>query len=314
MPQEENVTPPSSEPPQPAEPVPDSQRLSLQEPAQAAVPRDEPIEHSSAPVDQRWETAHSDLPEDLRVPWDWLDLLILLVVAVGATFLVSAILVAVFRSFGVTRAEILKSTAEGSVFTIVNQALLSIVLLGYLAAQIRVRVGMPFWRTIGWRKLKTSTMPQGIAYLGFVLAGFMFSLLIQIASAAFGTKAKLPIERYFQDRRSTALLMVMGVLLAPVVEETIFRGYIYPVLARTWGIGWGILGTGLLFGALHAPQLWGGWIQILLLVCVGIVFTAARAKTKTVVASYLLHLSYNFFLFFAFVVSSSGFRHLPISH
>ena len=40
-------------------------------------------------------------------------------------------------------------------------------------------------------------------------------------------------------------------------------------------------------------QLWGGWWQIALLVMVGIVFTIARAATRTVVASYILHLSYN---------------------
>jgi hypothetical protein len=44
---------------------------------------------------------------------------------------------------------------------------------------------------------------------------------------------------------------------------------------------------------------------------VGIIFTWARAVTKTVVASYLLHLSYNSFLFFAFLVTSDGFRSLP---
>ena len=52
----------------------------------------------------------------------------------------------------------------------------------------------------------------------------------------------------------------MGVLLAPVLEETIFRGYIYPVVARSFGINAGILVTGTLFGLLHASQLWGGWV------------------------------------------------------
>ncbi len=58
--------------------------------------------------------------------------------------------------------------------------------------------------------------------------------------------------------------MLIAVLLAPVVEETIFRGYIYPVIGRSFGMVWGIVATGTLFGLLHAEQLWGGWGQIAL--------------------------------------------------
>ena len=164
---------------------------------------------------------------------------------------------------------------------------------------------------MGWRPLETGKAPRGIAYLGFIGGGFLLSLLIQLASATVEPKGKLPIEAFFQDRRTALFLMLMSVLLAPVFEETIFRGYLYPVVARSFGVGAGIMATGTLFGLLHAEQLWGGWVQIGLLVVVGIFFTWVRAITKTVVASYLLHLSYNSFLFFAFLVTSHGLRSLP---
>ena len=159
-----------------------------------------------------------------------------------------------------------------------------------------MRFQTPFWRTIGWHRLHTGAIPRRIVYLGLVLGGFSLSLLVQLASAALQTKAKLPIQEYFQDPRSALLLMLMSVLLAPLVEETIFRGYLYPVLARSFGIGAGVVITGTLFGLLHAPQLWGGWGQISLLIGVGIIFTAARAISHTVVASYILHVSYNSFI------------------
>ncbi len=108
--------------------------------------------------------------------------------------------------------------------------------------------------------------------------------------------------------------MSLSVLLAPFFEETIFRGYIYPAIARRIGITGSIIVTGVLFGVLHAPQLWGGWAQIGLLILVGIVFTYARAKTGTVVASYLLHLSYNSFLFLGFLVGSHWLRAVPGGH
>ena len=251
-------------------------------------------------------------PEDLRAPWSWLDLLLLLAVALIGTFVISIVLVGIFAAFGMTPTTLENSATNKSLFLIVNQAILSLGLLAYLAAQIRVRFQSLFWRTIGWRQLQTGTIPRHIVYLSLVLGGFSLSLLVQLASAALQTKAKLPIQEYFQDPRSALLLMLMSILLAPLVEETIFRGYLYPVLARSFGVGAGVVITGTLFGLLHAPQLWGGWGQISLLIGVGITFTAARAISRTVVASYILHVSYNSFLFVAFLIASRGLHHFPV--
>ncbi|MGH9701162.1 MAG: CPBP family glutamic-type intramembrane protease, partial [Candidatus Acidiferrales bacterium] len=78
------------------------------------------------------------------------------------------------------------------------------------------------------------------------------------------------------------------------------------------GVTASVIVTGTIFGLLHAAQLWGGWGQIALLVVVGIIFTYVRAVSRTVLASYLLHVGYNSFLFIAYAVASHGFRHLPL--
>ena len=138
--------------------------------------------------------------------------------------------------------------------------------------------------------------------------------MVETVSFKFGTKAKLPVQQLFQDRRIALAVMLLAVFVAPVIEETIFRGYIYPVVARSYGVIAGVLGTGILFGLLHAPQLWGGWVQISMLVIVGIVLTYARAVTRTVLASFLLHLSYNFFVSFGVVVVMQGLRLIAPRH
>jgi membrane protease YdiL (CAAX protease family) len=135
-------------------------------------------------------------------------------------------------------------------------------------------------------------------------------MLVEFASNISRPKT-LPIEAFFQDRRSALLLMVVSVVFAPFLEETIFRGYLYPALARALGITPSVIVTGTLFGVMHAPQLWGGWLQIALLVLVGILFTYARAATRTVVTSYILHLSYNSFLLLGFLISSHWFQAMP---
>jgi uncharacterized protein len=251
------------------------------------------------------------LPEDLRVPWGWMDLVFLVVVAISGTFVVSLLLIKGFAIAGLSFRQVQNVPGDRNLFLILNQALLSVVLLAYLAVQMRHSFRVPFWRTIGWRPLETGQTPRAAAYLGLIFSGCMLAILVTLSSAAFKNNAKMPIEQFFQDRRSALLLMSLGVLLAPVLEETIFRGYIYPVVARSFGVNAGVLITGTLFGLLHASQLWGGWAQIALLVLVGIVFTHARARTHTVVASYLLHVSYNSFLFLGFLVASHGFRHFP---
>jgi uncharacterized protein len=251
------------------------------------------------------------LPEDLRVPWGWWDLLLLVIIAIAGTLVLSMFVVVGFALSGISFHQLQDSISDKNLLLIINQALLSVVLLVFLSAQMRLRFGAPFWRTIGWRRLQIGQMPRAAAYSGFVFGGFLLAILVSLGSSAFHTKTQLPIEQFFQDRLSAVLLMSLGVLLAPLLEETVFRGYIYPVAARSFGVTGGVLFTGTIFGLLHASQLWGGWGQIALLVVVGIVFTYARAATRTVLASYLMHVSYNSFLFLALAIGSHGFRHFP---
>jgi len=249
--------------------------------------------------------------EDLRVPWGWFDLLLFVLIAVVATMFLGMAVFAGFATLHLRLSDLQASPRLGGVVNIVADVLLFAALTGFLALQIRWRFRAPFWRTIGWRPLETANHPRALTYAGFIAGGLLLALFVQLGAAAFGTKSKLPIEDLFQDRVVVVLVLLLSVLMAPVVEETIFRGYIYPVIARSFGRGVGVLATGLLFGLLHAPQLWTGWVQIGLLVIVGIVFSYARAVKGTVVASYLLHLSYNFTVSFAFLLGSHWLRVLP---
>ncbi|MFZ0235438.1 MAG: CPBP family intramembrane glutamic endopeptidase [Candidatus Acidiferrales bacterium] len=305
---------PQQEPENPAappasEPRPESLPLAVN-PGEIAPPPG--IHYSQRPYTfPRVRTFDPALPEDLRVPWGWWDLVLLVIVAIAGTFVLSMFIVAGFALSGVSLHQLQNSMSDKNLLLIINQALLSVVLLVYLSGQMRLSFGVPFWRTIGWRPLPTGRAPGPVVYFSFIVGGFLLAILVSLGSSAIHTKTQLPIEQFFQDRMSALLLMSLGVLLAPLLEETVFRGYIYPVAARSFGVTGGVLFTGTIFGLLHASQLWGGWGQIALLVIVGIVFTYARAATRTVVASYLMHVSYNSFLFLAMAIGSHGFRHFP---
>jgi membrane protease YdiL (CAAX protease family) len=253
------------------------------------------------------------LPDDLRVPWDWLDLFILVMLALGGTFVFLILIMMVLSLFGIKPAQLQKNPDEWTFVAVFSQILLDLALLGYLAAQMRLRFRKPFWRTIGWRPLPGGAARGTLAF-ALICGGVLLAALVSAGSALFPPKGPLPIEKILLARPTALLFMVTAVLVAPVVEETIFRGYLYPVVARAFGVGTGIVITGALFGLLHSIQLWGGWWQIWLLIMVGIIFTWVRAATKTVAASWLLHISYNSVQVLALLIAMRGPRHFPFLH
>jgi membrane protease YdiL (CAAX protease family) len=234
--------------------------------------------------------------DDLRVPWGWMEVALLALLGLIGSVVVTygAALIAV-RVFGVPRGEVFgdtMSTAK-SVVVLLSQALLDFGALLYLYLMLAARTNAPFWPSIGWREMRPGTGKIREAALHFLAGGALLAIVVSFAGAYLNSKATLPIEELLQARVSVVLFGVLGVLVAPLVEETIFRGFLYPVVARWLGVAGGVLVTGTLFGLMHAAQLWGGWGQIALLILVGVVLTWVRARTGTVVASYFVHLGYN---------------------
>jgi membrane protease YdiL (CAAX protease family) len=74
-----------------------------------------------------------------------------------------------------------------------------------------------------------------------------------------------------------------------------------------------ILLTGVLFGLMHGSQLGWTWQVVSLLVVVGIIFTFVRARTGTVLASFLLHLGYNSVIAVTTIIGTHGFTRIPTS-
>jgi membrane protease YdiL (CAAX protease family) len=281
----------------PAEPAPPSPNMA-QPIAASIVPENLPL-------------TNDYVTEDIRVPWSWTDLVLFVVLAIAGFILISLFVGLAIAVSGANFRSIQNNPHDINLLSIAIQVLVDLGLLAYLVAQMRLRFRSPFWHTIGWRKLDTGRIPPLAFYSGLILSGFFLSIIVSLGSSLFPPAKNLPIETLFQDRYATVLFMSVAVLIAPLVEETIFRGYIYPVVARSFGKVWGILATGTLFGLLHASQLWGGWSQIALLVFVGVVLTFARALSRTVVASFVIHTSYNSVQVIGLLVATHGLRHLP---
>src|SRR5579864_4099216 len=199
---------------------------------------------------------------DSRTPFRWIDLLYLMLfyfIAGGILTVIVAAGAVVF--FGISPATLRNSTADWASVLIISQALLSGATLIFLYVVVRGRSAAPFWQTLGWRGFRNMASSASVV-LRYVFGGFALAVVVGWLGNFVGRESGIPMEELFRSRQSVLMLMALGILVAPLVEETIFRGCIFPVIARKFGITGGIVATGALFGLAHAQQLGFAWGQI----------------------------------------------------
>lgn len=259
--------------------------------APSALPN--PQDYTYTPPPPRF---HPPTAEDLRVPWGWVDVLLFVVLGIlGAAVVTWGAGQIAVRLFGAKPSDIFGTTitTPKSIVVLMSQAALDVCAILFLYLLVMTRTTEPFWQAIGWREARPGSPTLRESAVHFLAGGAVLALVVSFVGGFLNSKEALPIEQLLKARVAVILFGVLGVLVAPIVEETIFRGFLYPVIARWLGVAAGVAITGTLFGLMHAAQLWGGWGQIALLIMVGIVLTWVRARTGTVAASYFVHLGYN---------------------
>jgi membrane protease YdiL (CAAX protease family) len=263
---------------------------------------------------------YAAFPPDLRVPWTGADLWIFLVIYIGINFVLGIVVLiggaaVIHKPF----TELTKDPVAFPVIAVLTQVVISIATIIYFWILVRIKRSQSpaqphegFWRTMGFRPLGPAGTTLGRVLL-CLLAGTVVSVAVAYSSSLMGKQPTTQMDSLFQTRIALILLMCFGVLVAPLVEEMMFRGFIYPVVARRFGIIASVLFTGILFGSFHALQLWPAKGLILILMGVGIVFTWVRARAQTVVASLLMHIAYNGTIFAALLVQTkwlTDFSHI----
>jgi len=181
--------------------------------------------------------------------------------------------------------------------TLVFQAFMYVFLVGALYLVIALRYGEPFLPSLGW------TFPIPHAFL--VLAA---GPVLTIALSALGVLLRAPldssqIEVLIKSRASLAAIILFGVVLAPIFEEMLFRGFLLPLLVRSLGPWLGILLTAVPFALLHGAQNHWAWQPVLLIGIAGIAFGLVRHKTGSTTAAFLMHSAYNATGFFGYTLT-----------
>ncbi len=234
--------------------------------------------------------------------WNGLDVLRLIFI----TFV--ALLVGVFAVLLIARWRFFPHMPLGEIarvplVVIGGQSLAYLLILAYMYVLVtRERRRPDFLAAIHWN------WPSNIAV--YALAGFALSLALQGLAHLLPIPKALPIDSFFQTSAEAWALGILSVTLAPLMEELFFRGFIYPVLARSLGLPVAVFLTALAFALLHGAQLGFAWGPVLVIFLVGLVLTMVRAKQNSVAASVLIHMAYNGTITVAMFAATDGFRHL----
>lgn len=286
----------------------------------------DPISYAGVATPPRFR---SYLPEDLRISWSWTHLFVflsfgfgsLLMVQIGALFLLTA-------NRRLSPRQIQQLIESKPQFLVGTNVLWYALLFLFLYMTLAVLRGLPFWRSLGWKKLRADPILGKANPWMYFFSGCGLAIFVAIAGSRVKNAEHVPIQELFKSRSGAMLLMTMAVLVAPLVEETIFRGYLYPLFASKFsglakgfgadspgalrvGTTLGIIVTGVLFGLMHGSQLGWTWELVGLLSLVGVIFTFARAWTGTVLASFLLHLGYNSMIAITSILATKGFTQGP---
>ena len=272
-------TPPNSDPQTPESP-------SAELPPSDLPPPELPQATEPPPPPPELPQAAEPPPQPERYPfWDYFDVILFLGMALPS-LLVAGLLVK--AAVWVTRISAVPRVAE----LLAAQFVVYALLFGFLLAVFRIRYDKPLWRSLAWTPLR-------VPFLWIVIAGFVTAFLVVIASSLIQTPdTPNPMTELMEGRTSLILMAIFGVTLGPLFEELGFRGFLQPLLVRTFGAVAGILLTAIPFGLLHWQEYGNSWRHVVVITVAGAAFGWMRHATGSTRAAVIMHASYNglFFL------------------
>lgn len=146
-----------------------------------------------------------------------------------------------------------------------------------------------FWKAVGW---EWPGHPRRVTLISIAIALGLYGLAFGVTTVYGGNKTDLDrlIESSIYTRIATA---VVAVATAPLIEEVIYRGVIYPAVEKVTGMAFAIVVVSLLFAGVHVWQYKDNVAVILVITALSFTLTAARALTGTMLPAFIIHLVFN---------------------
>ena len=146
-----------------------------------------------------------------------------------------------------------------------------------------------FWKAVGW---EWPGRPRRVILISVAIALGLYGLAFGVTTVYGGNKTDLDrlIESSIYTRIATALV---AVATAPLIEEVIYRGVIYPAVEKLTGMAFAIVVVSLLFAGVHVWQYKDNVAVILVITALSFTLTAARALTGKMLPAFIIHLVFN---------------------
>lgn len=132
-----------------------------------------------------------------------------------------------------------------------------------------------------WRMLLETVLAIALGFSGSILWGLFL--------VPFGLRPQEPIVPLFgQGIGSFVSVFAVGAILAPIVEEVLFRGFLFAGLRKYLNLRVAVLASGALFGALHF-QLYAFPVLFML----GVLLALLYYRTGSLLMPILMHFCIN---------------------
>jgi len=155
--------------------------------------------------------------------------------------------------------------------------IVSLILALYLVLKLRHR--RPVLRPLGWVWPCTA----------YVIVAPLLGVLL-----AAGVSIYLRLRGQSTPTMPLVEIVILGLMLGPILEESFFRGCLLPVLAHTVGKSFAVVLTALLFALFHSPANLAHWASF---TGTGVAYGWIRVTSRSTTAPALAHAAYNLALF-----------------
>lgn len=211
------------------------------------------------------------------VPWRGLDALWVFLIHLG----IVAVVVGVMAAF-----------ASGDALTIGGVIVSEFALFVTTVAWVSIKYGRGP-RDLGLRDANGSNIGFGvlIGVVGLIISAVLSTVLIRILEAVQGTQVEQPEQIDLSGDPEGALLVLLGlgvVLLAPLAEETFFRGLLYRGLRKWAKPAVAIVLSAAIFAVVHVFPL-----VMLPIFGLGVLLAWVVEKRRGIVSAIVAHMTFN---------------------
>ncbi len=235
-----------------------------------------------------------ELPEFLNVPWSIKDLIIFVVAWFGLQIII--ILIVGFLSPVVPfLRDFLLSAQNGDVGATLILDLLDAA-TGFAVVWLYLRRYKVGWSAVGWRRVNVL---RAVGYLIAIMFIFVIGVnlllwLVTVFVPGFNANQAQDSQLIGQAKTHPNTALIGLVLLPPVLEETIFRGFLFPALAKKWGVVMGAVISSVIFGIAH----WQANISVYTFL-LGLLLCFMYLRLKSIFPGMAVHMLNNYLAFIA---------------